>query len=71
MRMARMERRVQVPMAYRVHEAAQLLGVSPNTLREQIRLGRVPHIRMGRRIIIPHDALETWLIAAATANQAR
>lgn len=44
-----------------VDEAAALIGVSRNTLYEAIRRGEVPHLRMGRRIIIPKARFDEWL----------
>lgn len=46
------------PLAVDVREAARLLSVSPYTLRRYIRCGRVPSIRLGRRVLIPVAALQ-------------
>lgn len=50
---------------YDVPEAAQALGISPWKAGEEIRrtgkLAGVPVIRIGRRILIPKDALERVL----------
>lgn len=48
-------------IAYRVEEAAQILGIHPSTVYELVRAGTLPHKRLGRRIIIPARALEEWL----------
>ena len=53
-------------LAYSLREAAELLGVSKSTLHRAIRAGVVPHVRIGRRIVIPAKALEDWLSARAT-----
>ncbi len=55
-----------------VREAAKLLRISPNTGYELIRQGRIPHLRLGRRILIPRHGLETWINeeAAVTAPPA-
>ena len=38
-------------------ETARLLRIGRATVYEQIRLGNIPSIRMGRRILIPRAAL--------------
>ena len=48
-----------------VKEAAGLLRISPNTCYELIRQGRIPHIRLGRRILIPRHGLEQWIAQEA------
>lgn len=47
--------------AYTVDEVAVLLGISPDKTYELVRANRLPHKRLGRRIIIPLVALEQWL----------
>lgn len=49
-----------------VAEAAACLGVSRNTAYEAIRRGTVPSIRLGRRILIPTQALEALLSIGET-----
>ena len=44
-----------------VREAGKLLRVSRNRCYELIRQGRIPHLRLGRRILIPRHGLETWI----------
>ena len=44
-----------------VIEAAKLLGVSRNSLYEAVRRGEVPHLRIGRRILVPRSRLEEIL----------
>lgn len=48
-------------MAYSVGEAASLMGVSNDKVRELVRANEIPHKRIGRRIIIPRLAFERWL----------
>ena len=38
-------------------EVCKLLKISRGTCYEQIRLGTIPHISMGRKILIPRAAL--------------
>src|SRR4030065_965823 len=44
-----------------VPEAARLLRISRNLAYELIRQGRLPHVRLGRRILIPRFGLEQWI----------
>jgi len=44
-----------------VNEAAHLLGISRGLAYELARCGRLPVIRLGRRILIPRVALEKML----------
>lgn len=42
-------------------EWAKVHGVGRNLVYEEIRRGRLPHVRLGRKILIPIDALERML----------
>lgn len=42
-------------------EAAQLLGVSPWLVQQQVAQGVLPCVRLGRRILISRSRLLTWL----------
>ena len=44
-----------------VDEAAKLLGISRNLAYELVRLGQIPSVRLGRRIVVPRAALERLL----------
>lgn len=44
-----------------VDEAAQLLGVSPWTIREQVRRGRIPGRKVGKEWRFLRQALLDWL----------
>ncbi|MEE8219513.1 MAG: helix-turn-helix domain-containing protein [bacterium] len=48
-----------------VREAAKLLRISPNLVYELVAQGRLPHIRLGRRILIPRLGLESWIAQEA------
>jgi hypothetical protein len=43
-----------------VFEAAKSIGLSEKHFRDEI-LPRIPHLRVGRRIVIPVDGLREWL----------
>ncbi len=48
-----------------VAEAAKLLGISRNLAYDLVREGRLPHVRLGRRILVPRFGLEQWLAKEA------
>ena len=51
-----------------VEEAAELLGVSLWTIREQARLGRLPGRKIGKEWRFSRDALLDWLRAGLVQN---
>ncbi len=51
-------------LTYSVDEAAELLGISRTLAYEAIRKGEIPHIKIGKRILIPRKALDDLLRAA-------
>ena len=52
-----------------VKQAAEVLCISRNLAYELIRQGRIPHIRLGRRILIPRHGLEQWIAQEAGLPQ--
>jgi excisionase family DNA binding protein len=46
-------------------EAALLLGIGRDTAYALIREGRLPALRIGRRILVPKAALEQWVLDQA------
>ena len=44
-----------------VEEAARLLRISRGLAYEMVRTGRLPSIRLGRRLLVPRPALERML----------
>jgi excisionase family DNA binding protein len=48
-----------------VSEAASLLGLSRNSAYQGIKRNEIPHIRVGKRFLIPRQALERLLNEAA------
>jgi excisionase family DNA binding protein len=44
-----------------VQEAAQLLGISPWLLLQEIKRNRIPHKRVGRRLVFSRQRLLDWL----------
>lgn len=51
---------------YTVVEAAHVLGIGRGLAYEMVRQGRLPSLRLGRRIVIPARSLDA-LLAAETA----
>ena len=52
-----------------VAEAAKLLCISRNLAYELVAQGCIPHIRLGRRILIPRQGLEDWIAREAGLPQ--
>lgn len=53
-------------LTYSVEEAADLLGISRAFAYEAVNRGEIPHLRMGRRILIPRSALHKLVEGATT-----
>lgn len=51
---------------YTVEEVAEILGVSRNTAYEGIKTNAIPHLKLGRRIVIPVQALNSLLSGTST-----
>lgn len=56
---------------YSVREAAQILGLGRNHTYGAIHRGEIPALRIGRRIVVPKDALDEMLENPAMARQVR
>lgn len=52
-----------------VREAARLLGIGRDTAYGLIREGRLPAVRIGRRVLVPRAALEPWVVDQARARE--
>jgi excisionase family DNA binding protein len=50
-----------------VEEAARVLGIGRNTAYDAVRRGEIPTITIGRRLLVPRDALERMLAGEGTA----
>ena len=48
-------------MAYSIKETAEAIGCHPNTIYELIASGRLPAIRLNRKILVSKIELEAWL----------
>jgi excisionase family DNA binding protein len=51
-----------------VEEAATVLGISRAFAYESVRRGDLPHVKIGRRLLIPRAALTRLLDAAMPAE---
>jgi excisionase family DNA binding protein len=47
-------------VTYTPDALARVLGVARNTVYAALRNGRIPHIRIGRRFVIPKAAVDAW-----------
>ena len=53
-----------------VSEAADELGISRNAAYEAVRVGEIPSLRIGRRVVIPRVAFERFLESAGKPKAA-
>ena len=57
-----MDALARVPkLALALREAGDALGLSPRTVEELGRMGKLRVARVGRRVLLPVAALQTWL----------
>lgn len=45
---------------YTVEEAASMLGISRGTAYQLVRTNEIPHIRLGKRYLIPKVSFDHW-----------
>jgi len=56
-------------LTYTVKEAAQVVGLDKMAIYDLCNAeGDFPHLRIGKRIIIPRQAFEEWLHSKATSK---
>ncbi len=55
-------------LTYTVEEAAAVLGISRAFAYEAVHRGEIPHLRLGRRILIPRSALTRLVESAGLAG---
>ncbi|MFF8763383.1 helix-turn-helix domain-containing protein [Nocardiopsis dassonvillei] len=48
-------------VAYSVQETAHVLSLGTTTVKKLIATGQLPSVRVGRRRLVPHSALETYI----------
>ncbi len=54
-------------LVYSIDEVAVLLGVSRNHAFKQVRDGTIPSVKLGRRLLVPKQALAALLAKPAAA----
>lgn len=47
-----------------IEEAADALGISSDVVYRETKSGRIPTVRLGRRLVVPKQALEEMLASA-------
>ena len=52
-------------LVYTVQETAEILNIGMNKAYEMIQQKQIPFIRVGRKFLIPKQALEKWLSESA------
>lgn len=55
-------------MTYSVEEAAAVLGMSKSKLYDSVRNGELRGVQLGRRVVIPSDALEALVGQSARSK---
>ena len=58
--------RTEERLVWTVEEAARLLGISRAHAYDLVARDELPHLRLGRRLVVPKHAIEV-LLARATA----
>ena len=53
-----------------VADLAEDIGLSERSTRSALRRGEIPHIRLGRRFILPKAAIAEWLRSAGASTKA-
>jgi len=54
----------------KIEEAAQLLGIGRQTAYDLARQGKLPVLRLGKRLVVPKVALERMLADAGKNSEA-
>jgi excisionase family DNA binding protein len=53
-------------LVWSVEEAARLLGISRAHAYELVARGELPHLRLGRRVVVPKHAIEALITRVST-----
>ncbi len=53
------------PLAVSLRQAAFLLGVKESTIRKHVKLGTIPRVRVGRRVLVPMKAINDLAMTGA------
>ena len=57
------------PAALSISDVAEILNVTPATIRRHIKKNDLPHIKLGRLVRIPKDSLIDFLHGDQTPNR--
>lgn len=57
------------PAVLRVSDVAEILNITPATVRRHIKTNDLPHIKVGRLVRIPKDSLLCYLHGDQTPNR--
>ena len=55
-------------LCYSVKEAASAIGLSTRTIGKLVKSGLLPVVRVGKRVLIPAEAIQSWLVAESTKS---
>ncbi|MFH1925665.1 MAG: helix-turn-helix domain-containing protein [Chloroflexota bacterium] len=58
-------------LTYNVSTAAKLLGLSRNAAYQGCLTGQIPHLKIGKRILIPRVQLERLLAGEGNDNETK
>jgi excisionase family DNA binding protein len=59
---------VQERITLKIPEAAQIVGCGIRAIRNGIGAGDIPHIRLGKNIVIPRAAFLKWIESSGTSE---
>lgn len=51
-----------------VNEAAKMLGISRGLAYQMVKMGKIPSVRFGKRVLVPRSALEKLLAESKPLN---
>ena len=51
-----------------VNEAAKMLGISRGLAYQMVKMGKIPSVQFGKRVVVPRSALEKMLEAPKPLN---
>jgi len=63
-----MNTRKQSPLAYRVNDFCQAVGISRAKFYQELKSGNISIIKVGTRTLIPANAADEWLASKKQSN---
>lgn len=55
-------------MTWTAAEVAQVIGISKNAVYDAVERNRIPHVRLGRRVLFPKQPVLDWLNKVETGG---